>query len=267
MSVVVDKLVIYPLKSGGGIEVDSIACTPRGPALDRRWMVVDENGKFLSQRTAPRLAQVAVRLTDRGIAALFGDHEIDLDAPDRTGDTPVEVWNSNVQSCDLGDDVAEAFSGFLGQDARVVYMSDRVKRYANPRRTGPDQLVSFADGYPYLLSNVGSLTDLEARVGASLEMARFRPNIVVRGAPAWAEDNWSAVRIADATFDLVKPCGRCTMTTLDPETGVRTGPEPLRTLATFRRDESGEVNFGWNAVGPSSGTIRVGDPVVGVPRG
>jgi uncharacterized protein YcbX len=223
-------------------------------------MIVDDRGQFVTQRVYPRLARVGLAMEKGEVFAEIAGRTVQLERRKGPGDRTVRVWNSELLACDLGDDVAESFSNFLGQPVRVVYMSDENRRFSNPERV-PDQLVSFADGYPYLITNVGSLDDLNARASTSLGMERFRANVVVSGAPPWDEDNWATIEMGDLVLTLVKPCARCSMTTVDPVSGEFVGPEPLRTLSGFRRRDDG-VMFGWNAVGPDTGTIRLGDEVV-----
>lgn len=261
----VHALYIHPLKSGAGIPVASFECTPFGPRDDRRWMVVDDRGQFLTQRSNPIMAQIRMRLESAGAVATLNGRDVLLERRAGEGDRDVTVWRSKLKACDVGDEAARAFSSFLNRAVRVVYMSDENVRWANPDNAGEGQRVSFADGYPYLITNTASLDDLNARANTSLEMERFRPNVVVTGATPWAEDSWERVESADVVLRLVKPCARCSMTTLDPENGTRTGPEPLRTLAEFRNWD-GEVMFGWNAIGPAGGVIEVGQELASIAR-
>jgi uncharacterized protein len=170
----------------------------------------------------------------------------------------VQVWSSRVAA--LVHDAGSAWlSDALGRRCQLVYMPDDVERAVNPLRGRPGDVVSFADGYPFLLIGQGSLDDLNGRMSAPLPMIRFRPNLVVEGAAAFAEDGWPRVRIGAVTFRNVKPCDRCVMTTVDPETGNK-GAEPLRTLATYRA-WGGAVWFGVNLIAENTGTLRVGDAV------
>lgn len=269
MTIRVQRLTIYPLKSGRGVSVSEMKLTDRGPGDDRRWMVVDDRGEFVTQRTDPVLAGVVVSPTSSGVVASWGETSVTLDRVEAANPAQkVTVWRSEVAACDTGDVAARAFSDLLGRPVRVVYMAEASERRIDPRYAatseggdeGGGDLVSFADGFPYLIANRASLDDLVARSGTELEMARFRANIVVDAAPAWDEDDWGEIAIGGVRLELVKPCSRCSMTTLDPETGTRTGPEPLRTLAEFRNWD-GEVMFGWNAIARGGSSIRVGDEV------
>jgi uncharacterized protein YcbX len=151
-------------------------------------------------------------------------------------------------------------STFLGRRAAIVHMPSEVRREINPKYAKNGELVSFADGYPFLVATEASLSDLSARVGRPLEMIRFRPNLVVRGGPAWHEDQWTDFRVGDVDMFVTKPCVRCVITTIDPATGEK-GKEPLRTMARFR-DAGDGPTFGMNVVARGPGRLRVGDRVV-----
>lgn len=253
-------LVVYPLKSARGIEVDAAEVTPTGLRHDRRWMVVDAAGRFVSQREDPRLGRVAPSLTpDRlrleapGLAPLV--------LPLATGDGPsqsVTIWGDEVEARSCGPEADAWTAALLGDDHRLVALAGDDARPVDPAYARPEDRVSFADGYPFLLTSTESLRELNGRAGTRLEMARFRPNLVVDGTPPFAEDAWASIRIGDLTFRVVKPCVRCVVTTLDPSTG-EAGHEPLRTLATFRRTANG-VTFGQNLLADRTGAVvRVGD--------
>jgi uncharacterized protein YcbX len=152
--------------------------------------------------------------------------------------------------------------GVLGVACRLVYLADAEARAVNPEFGAPGDVVSFADGYPLLLCSAASLAALNAGLAVPVPMLRFRPNLVVEGAAAWAEYDWARVRIGGVVFRAVKPCDRCVVTTIDPETGLQPDPdEPLRTLKMFRRDARGRVLFGQNLVPDGGGIVRVGDAV------
>ena len=171
----------------------------------------------------------------------------------------VQVWD-DVCTGWLVDSAADRwFSGFLGAEVRLAWMPPVTVRPADPQFVSRLTRVSFADGFPFLLIGSGSLEDLNGRLATPLPMNRFRPNLVVSGAPPFAEDGWRRIRIGSIEFELVKPCARCMVTTLDQETGMK-GQEPLRTLATYRR-VNGEVMFGQNAVHLGQGKLRAGENV------
>jgi uncharacterized protein YcbX len=255
----VRSLHVYPVKSCRGLSLTRAVVGDRGLEEDRRFMVVDAEGRFLTQRTLPRMSLVSVavatgalRLSAPGMPAL----EVPL-RPDRGRVGEVQVWDDRCQALWLEDASREWLSRFLGTPCDLVYMPDATVRAIDPER-GPGR-VGFADAYPFLLASVSSLAEV-ARRGGEVPMERFRPNIVVEGAPAFAEDGWTKLRIGALAFRVVKPCVRCSTTTVDPELGAVAGVEPLRALATFRRSEEG-VLFGMNLVNEDTGAIAVGDAV------
>jgi len=259
----VTELHVYPVKACRGVPVSSAEVLERGFAGDRRWMIVDAGGVFVTQRTEPRLALVRT--------ALLGG-ELELEAPGvgsvrlpvaqvAGARREVQVWN-HVGSAVAHAEGSEWVSGYLGAPHSLVYMPDEHRRPVNPERARPGDIVSFADAYPFLLLSDASLDALNARLAAPVVMARFRPNIVVSGCAAFEEDAWARLAIGSVGFRGVKRCDRCAVTTVDPET-AETGVEPLRTLATFRR-EAGKVWFGMNLVHDGPGTLSVGDELVPV---
>ena len=258
----VSGLFVYPVKSCAGIALDEARVTTTGFDYDRRWMVVGDDGRFLSQRQHPALARVRVRLNGEFLQ-LDAPNVAQLEIPleETTGPTRrVTVWKDECAAIDEGQSAAEFFSSFLQVGARLVRLADENSRPLGTSTAQPGDRVSFADAYPFLLLSEASLDGLNRRLSLPLPMDRFRPNIVVRGCPAHAEDGWSSVRIGDVDFRVVKPCARCVVTTTNQETGER-GPEPLRTLSTYRLFD-GEVNFGQNLIHVGRGTVRLGAQVV-----
>ena len=260
----------YPLKSAAGVAVDAAAVERRGLAGDRRWMLVDTDGDFLSQRSHPRLALIDVEPTADGLCLSAPNQPpIEVSEPGASAERlPVTVWGDAVDAA-LAPAAAHAWcTTHLDTDVRLVFMPDASRRAVDSEyAVQADDIVSFADGYPLLLASAASLADLNARLDAPLPMNRFRPNLVVEGAAPWAEDTWRRIRIGDVIFQSVKPCGRCSVTTVDQQTATR-GKEPLKTLATFRRRaETGKVYFGWNLVPETTGTLRAGDAVEVLERG
>ncbi|UJR86944.1 MOSC domain-containing protein [Sandaracinus amylolyticus] len=255
----------FPIKSCRGIEVSRAHVERRGIAHDRRWMIVDPEGRFVTQREEARLALVDVALEDDRLR-LGAPDASPIEIPTRLdvgARATVTVWRSTVEAIAHAD-ASAWMSAHLGRTVRVVYMPDDVRRAVNEKYAHPGDVVSFADGYPLLLATRESLADLEARAGTSLEMRRFRPNVVIEGAPAWAEDGWSRLRIGRIVFRAPKPCDRCVITTIDPATAIA-GKEPLRTLAKFRRTADGKVLFGVNLIPElddhESIEISIGDEV------
>ncbi|QDG49355.1 MOSC domain-containing protein [Persicimonas caeni] len=257
--IVISSLHIYPVKSAAGVEVDAARVTDRGFAHDRRWMVVAPDGTFITQRSHPKLALVRpslgggeLRLERAGAAPLVVPAELG-----RGAELEVEVWGERCKALDAGDEAGRWFGEELGTDCRLVFMPESTRRAVDPKHGGADDIVSFADGYPFLLIEQASLEDLNGRLDAPVPMDRFRPNIVVDGAEAFAADDWERVRIGKVEFRVAKPCDRCVVTTIDQATGEK-GKEPLRTLATYRREGS-KVLFGQNLIQQNEGVVRVGD--------
>ena len=267
MAITVAGLHVYPVKGLKGIEVDAARATDRGFEHDRRWMVVDPAGGFFTQRSHPRLATI---WTDLGKEALslaapdVGEVEVPLEAPDAAS-MRVRVWNSVVDAVPVSAQADAWLSDYLGTACRLVYMPESTQRFSNPTFAGAGQMVGFADGYAYLIIGEASLADLALRLTArnqkQLPMNRFRPNIVLAGSPAYAEDGFKDITVGEARLRAVKPCGRCEVTTTDQSTGEVRGPEPLATLGTYRNSDEFGVMFGMNLVTLHGGMVRVGDAV------
>ena len=267
MSLTVAALHIYPVKGLKGIDLQGARCTERGLEHDRRWMVVDPDGEFLSQREYPRMATIWTDIAEGALTLSAPDmSEVDVPLDPRPAATlRVRVWNSVCDAVPVSPYADAWLSEYLGLTCRLVYMPDSTRRLSNPENAGEGKLVGFADGYAYLATTLASLADLNARLArrgaAAVPMNRFRPNLVVSGGEAFAEDRWKEVRVGTAVLRAAKPCGRCQVTTTDQATGEVTGPEPLATLGTFRHsDKFGEM-FGLNLVTVTPGEVRVGDRV------
>lgn len=262
----VASLHVYPVKGLKGIDLAEARATERGLEHDRRWMIVDPQGEFFTQRSHPELATIWTDLVDGAL---------ELSAPDAgTVSVPfvpppapsmrVRVWNSIVDAVPASREADLFLSQYLDEPCRLVYMPDSTRRASNPAYAGDgERLVGFADGYAFLFANEASLTDLNGRLGRkghpALPMNRFRPNIVVSGAQPYAEDGWRQVEVGTAAMRAAKPCGRCEVTTTDQSTGEVRGPEPLATLAEYRSSNEFGVMFGMNMVALRPGLIRVGD--------
>ena len=245
----------------------------RGLVGDRRWLVTDGEGGFLTQRTCSALAKIDAVYDGAALRLSDGESERVINPPLGGDRSDVTVWNDQVNAAGAGQEADDWLSGVLGRPTRLYYMDDDAPRMTSGR-WGDRRPVSFADGYPLLVTTTASLAALNeamtANDGDAVPMARFRPNIVIDGADPWAEDFWKVIRIGGVEIALVKPCDRCVVTTLDPSTGEKLGREPLRTLNKLRRsahpDLSGAVLFGWNAAPRSEGVIAVGDTVEIVER-
>ncbi len=264
-------LFLYPVKSLRGFAVVAAAVDDLGLFGDRRFLVIDDTGKFLTQRSLPRMALVetgldptALTLSAAGTGSVRVPRAADPRAPLRT----VTVWKSEgLLAEDCGGEAATFLSDFLGARCRLVRIGDKFSRPVLKHAAHPGDRFTFADGAPLLAISEASLADLNDRIVADGEdavpMTRFRPNLVVGGCAAYAEDTWPRFRIGDVTFRSAGQSARCTVTTTDQLTGER-GQEPLRTLATYRRDATDptDVNFGQNIIQETkAGTVRVGDAV------
>jgi uncharacterized protein len=209
---------IYPMKAGRAVGLAESVVEPWGLAGDRRWLLVDEDGRFVSQREEPSPASPAA-----------------------------DAW----------------FSAYLGRTVRLVHLDDPTRRPVDPEYGRDGDTVSFADGYPLLLTSTGSLDELNRWLTDDGEqpvpMTRFRPSAVVTGTAPWAEDHWRRIRIGPVAFRVAKPCGRCVVTTIDQLTGAR-GPQPLKMLGRHRNLDQ-QLVFGQNLIPDSAGVIRIGDPV------
>jgi uncharacterized protein len=252
-------LHLYPIKSAAGISPASWDVDDLGFHYDRRWMVIDDAGRGLTQRTHPRLAVVRPSFQDqRLLVEAPGMPVLELPlhpAPSVT--TQVVVWSDTCEALWLGQPAADWFSRLLGCSCSLVYMPDETVRPANPAFAPAGTRVSFADAFPFLIISEESLGELNSRLATPVPMNRFRPNLVIAGGEPFIEDSLSRFEIGPMRFQVVKPCDRCAIPMTDQLTTQR-GPEPLRTLATYRK-RNGKVFFGQNVVHAGSGRLVAGD--------
>ena len=249
----VASLHVYPVKSCRGIDVDSFRVTETGPEWDRRWMIVTADvGRFISQRSHPAMARIAVAIAGGNLRLSGHDIEPLVLPLDHGGDARrVSVWKDECLGVDAGVDAADWLAATLGEPLRLVRIDPSVPRLANPEFAGPDpHPVSFADAYPFLMISRASLAELNRRLPDAIPMARFRPNVVIDGVAAHAEDAMTRFRFGSVVLRGVKHCTRCPITTTDQHTGARhPRQEPLRTLGTYRHDHVLKgVVFGQNCV-------------------
>jgi hypothetical protein len=261
MVIKVSELNFYPIKSCGGTTVDTADLALRGIAHDREWLIVDESNKFITQREIPALCLIKPVLSDStsGLSlSAPGMPPIEVPLTKTAGQRRVTVWSATCRADDQGDAIAAWLSRYLGVKCRLVRMADDYKRQVDQRyaKRKTDQ-VGFADDFPLLLISEESLADLNSRLAEPLPMNRFRPNIVVSGCEAFAEDQWKTIRIGEILFDVVKPCARCVITTID-QTNAHKGLEPLKLLAQYRNSRN-RLLFGQNIVHQSAGQVRLGD--------
>lgn len=255
-SPVLSALYRYPVKSMRGQRLDASSVGPQGLPFDRSWMVADPNGKFVTGRTYPQLVLVGAEPSDEGVT-LSAPGRADLFVPNSAFDAPIEstVWGDQFQAWQGAAEADAWLSAFIGAPLRFLWTGAETARRV---KVDPAVPLSFADGYPLLLIGQSSLDDLSARIGKPVSMSRFRPNLVVAGADAFAEDGWKRIRIGEVVFRIEKPCERCVFTTVDPETGTKSlNQEPLRTLATYRRTPAGVI-FGQNVIAEDEGELVPG---------
>ena len=272
----ISEINIYPIKSLKGISLEKSKVEQRGLQYDRRWMLIDEDSKFITQREIPKLAAVSVALDVNGLTvSTLGFENLNVPFTVEGDEISVRIWDNDCLAIPLGKEISEWFSNLIDQNCKLVFMPDSSKRGVNPIFNKNDDIVSFADGYPLLLIGENSLGELNERLADSVPMNRFRPNLVVRGTPAFAEDAWKSVNIGETVFRITKPCARCVVTTIDQLSGIVSGKEPLKTLATFRmvKDVYPEnfhllglsetsVLFGQNMIAETFGaTIRISDEI------
>ena len=256
------RILTFPRKSGASIDRSTAQIGLQGIVGDRRWMVVSPEGRFLTGRTLPGLVRIrAVQGDDNALRLSVDGDQVVIPQPPQDGSrVAVTVWNDTVEALLAVD--GGWLSARLGRDCQLVYMDASIRRRVDPEYARESDIISFSDGFPVLLISEGSLADLNSRLTRPVTMDHFRPNLVVRDCPPFAEDGWKHVRIGEAEFTLVKRCARCVFTTIDPVTGVRDSDgEPLRTLADYRKAERG-VMFGQNLLVTRTGRVAVGDTVM-----
>lgn len=257
----VSEINIYPVKSCAGLSFDSAQVVDTGFEHDRQWMVVDSAGKFITQRQYPKMSLIKTTLIDNGVR---------FEAPNlKTIDVPIsfdgkkietDVWGNPCVGVDQGDEVSKWLSSFIGLECHLIIMSPDFKRGVSEKyKTRGDEIVGFADGFPFLLISEESLNELNSKLNEKIPMNRFRPNIVVSGGKSFQEDEWKKIKIGEVVFRVAKPCARCEITTVNQATGEK-GVEPLETLGSYRTKPKG-IMFGQNLIAENNGTIHIGDIV------
>ncbi|WP_112607371.1 MOSC domain-containing protein [Rhizobium sp. WW22] len=265
----VSDLFIYPLKSARGIAIPSAAVDAFGLAGDRRAMLVDPSGNFITQRELQALARIDIQPAPSHLRLkMEGKPDILVPPPHPDNRMDIVVWKSAVNASVADEDTNKALSAWMGREVRMVFFDRLAKRIASPEWAGQDTPVTFTDGYQILVTTTGSLKALNANLAAHGEgavgMERFRPNIVIDIDEEWPEDRWAAIEIGGIRLDLVKPCSRCIMTTQDQQTGSRDVPNPMPAMGRIRMSADRRVPgplFGWNAVPRSEGSVKIGDAV------
>lgn len=261
---VITDLFIYPIKSLGGIRLDASMVGDMGLLHDRRWVLIDENNRFITQREIPQLAFLATEITEDQLKVYDKRDRSDyllLDLFPQTGETTsVQIWDDVCEAILISEIANSWFSKKLGMPARLAYMPSTTKRLVDTSYAKEGEVTGFSDGYPILLIGSASLDNLNTRLEIPVGMDRFRPNIVFTGGSPYEEDLINEIKINDVILLGVKPCARCIMTTTNQETAERS-KEPLYTLSTYRK-QNNKVNFGQNVLAKGEGTIRVRDIIV-----
>jgi uncharacterized protein len=255
------NISIHPVKSLAGISVDTAQVNPFGLADDRNMMLVDDNGIFITQRKFPQMALIRT-FVENGVLSVTAPNlpEIQLNQFENKA-IEVEVWGDHCYGFVACSKINQWFSQYLGFSARLVNYDHQQPRTSDPKFSLSNDIVSFADGFPLLVISQASLDDLNTRLKSPVTMQHFRTNLVIDGFDAYAEDNFKNIKIGNIQFEAVKPCSRCVLTTVNPETGIKSlDTEPLRTLSQYRKTDMGVI-FGMNLIPRNRGIISVGDCV------
>ena len=255
----ISEIWSYPIKSCAGVPMSRATVGSRGIDYDRHWMLVDGDGRFVSQRQLPRMVLIRPEFTgDQLRVTAPGQSALGIPCVQPVGRTlSVRVWRDKCTAASVGEEADAWFSAFLGETVRLVFLPAGSRRPVDPAFGRHEDEVGFADGFPFLLIGRSSLADLASRMQADLSMQRFRPNLVVDGGAAYAEDGWRRIRIGDIEFRLAKPCSRCVITTLNPQT-AEADLDTLGALAAFRK-RNNRVFFGQNLIHDGPGELAVGD--------
>ncbi len=258
----ISEIYIYPVKSLGGISLQSAMLFRSGFQFDRQWMVVEPDGTFMTQRQYPQMALIETAFDgNRLVLSTFGMESLVVEEPANCLDNiKTEVWGDAINATKHDAVTAQWLSQALDAPCELVSFPADETRQCDTRFANSGEHTKFADGFPLLLVSQESLDDLNRRLEIPVGMDRFRPNIVVKGCDAFAEDNWRKICVNDINLRFAKPCARCAVPTVNQQTGALSGPEPIHTLFTYRQ-RAGEVYFGMNVIPENEGMIGVGDSV------
>ena len=261
---ILSEIFIHPVKSMGGISVDSAVVTERGLQNDRRWLLVDENNVFITQRILPEMALISTSINNGFVQLKHKTKNIEpVSFPQEINEGEninVQIWKDNCIVLHYKAALDNWLSDIFKIKCKLVYMPGTTKRRIDKSYAFNNELVSFADGFPFLIIGQPSLDDLNYKLNKSIPIVRFRPNFVFTGGKAFEEDNFKKIKIGDIIFDIVKPCARCVITTTDQETTKR-NKEPLLTLSSYRMVNN-KVMFGQNLIHHNIGKVSVGDEII-----
>ncbi len=258
----ISEIYIYPIKSLGGISVNKAEVTDRGFKHDRRWMLVDNNNRFLSQREVATMALLKVGLGHDGLTVVNttnGDTLLISFIPQKKEFIEAVVWDDTCMGQLVSDEADRWFTQALGLSCKLVYMPDDSLRPTDPRYTD-NNITSLSDGYPFMMIGRASLDELNSHLDEALPINRFRPNMVFKGGAPYQEDTMNEFTINGIHFNGVKLCARCNVTTINQDDASK-GKEPLKTLAGYR-SRNKKIYFGQNVVHKGVGTVAVGDELI-----
>jgi uncharacterized protein YcbX len=258
---VLTEIFVYPVKSLAGIKVSNWLVNEKGLLHDRKWMLIDNNNQFLSQRRIPKMILIKTQLTDKELILSTSDSgSISLPLNPTDGDlSEVNIWNDQCFAKTTSNQADLWLSDFLGIQCRLVYQAAEEIRQVDPNYALATDKINFSDGFPFLIVSHASLDTLNQAMNIEIPVLRFRPNLVISHCPSYAEDSWREISINNINFRLPKPCSRCSVPTIDIETG-KTGKEPLATLNRLRKWNK-KVYFGQNAIHNNVGELSTGSTV------
>jgi uncharacterized protein YcbX len=260
MSLLVSEINIYPIKSLGGISLQASDVLQKGLRHDRRWMLMDEDNVFLTQRIHNRMALFRMSFADNGFNVSYDGQQLNIPFTMEGDPVRAKIWDDEVTVQEVSSAHSDWFSKNLGLPVRLVAFPEGNERPIDPKYRLGDDHVSLADAYPLLIIGQSSLDDLNRRLDDPVPMNRFRPSIVFTGGDPFEEDTWGMFTTGGASFAGVKPCKRCVLITVDQQTGVK-GTEPLVTLSKYRKKDNG-VYFGQNVIPTTTGKISIGDEII-----
>jgi uncharacterized protein YcbX len=259
----VSQLFYHPIKSLGAIQVSTLTNGSCGPLLDRRIMLIDTNGKFITQRQAPIMSLISVYNLGSSLNLNYGSKNITLPWPDfrlKTESVLVDIWDDKVSAQLFSPEVSSWLSNILNKQVRLVYMDDSEHRQVDLSFSEKGTQASFSDGFPFLLVSQASIDFLSEKVGYELSVNRFRPNIVVSGCDPFEEDSWKRISIGSVKLDIVKPCSRCVIPTINLQT-AETERAVLQVMLEYRK-KGKNIYLGQNLI-YSLGTSKMTSLEVG----
>ena len=260
---VVSGIYVYPIKSLGGITLTESLVEEKGLQYDRRWVLTDDTGSFVTQRKYPLLALLQVSISDDVVTVFHKENpkqKISFGISQQIGEhIPVTIWDDLTKGIEVDAEVSKWFSNYMNMEVKLLRMPEQERRNVDPRYASNDEIVGFADGYPCLIIGQSSLDELNTKLEKPILMDRFRPNIVFTGGEPHAEDSIKDFEIDGISFSAVKPCARCVLVTVDQQNGTKS-PEPLKTLAKYRTLNN-KIMFGQNLIHKGSGTIKIGSEI------